>query len=133
MERIVSIIEQLPEMAHSKVASSEEIVCAEQKLNLKFAEEYKQYLLNFGMAWSDIIALSGIIDDEEYSVVELTQKIKPYHLNVPEDFYVIEDVGVDGLVIWQNATGTVFQSIPNHAPVKIFDSLADFLEYQMED
>lgn len=133
MKTIIQIIEQLPEMKYTSPASLEEIKNAEMALNLVFAEEYKDYLMTFGLAWSDIIVLSGIIDDEEYSVVELTKEIKSMQPEIPDDFYVIEDVGVDGLVIWQNATGTIFQSIPNHAPVKIFDSLVDFLKYQMED
>lgn len=76
MKTIISIIEQLPEMEYSSPASLEEIKCAELELDLVFAEEYKDYLMTFGLVWSDIIALSGIIDDEEYSVVELTKEIK---------------------------------------------------------
>lgn len=132
MNTIISTIRRLPEMEHSVPASADDIRQAERELNLFFAEEYKAYLSAFGAAWSDIIALSGIIDDEEYSVVELTKAVKAIVPNVPKDFYVIEDVGVDGLVIWQNVTGAVYQSVPNCPPVKIFDSLSDFLAHQMD-
>lgn len=130
---IVSIIKKLPAMAHYLPASQEDIKTAEEKLNLIFADDYKEYLSHFWAVQSDIIAISGIIDDEDYNVVELTNKMKLFEPNIPSNFYVIEDVGVDGLVIWQNETGAIYQSIPNREPVKIFDSLADFLNHQIED
>lgn len=133
MKDILEIIESLPEMEFLAPVSESEIKQAEMELKLTFSEEYRKYLLTFGAVWSDIIALSGIIDDEDYSVVELTKKIKSLQPNIPEDFYVIEDVGVDGLVIWQNSAGLVFQSIPNFKPVMIFDSLSAFLVHQIED
>ena len=80
MNTIISTIRRLPEMEHTAPASADAISQAERELNLFFAEEYKKYLSFFGAVWSDIIALSGIIDNEDYSVVELTKKIKTIHL-----------------------------------------------------
>lgn len=96
---IISIIKELPKMKFSGPVDEEEVSKVENELNLVFAEDYKKYLLNYGFAWSDIIVISGITDDEEYSVVDLTKKLKPIYKNIPSNFYVIEDVGVDGLVI----------------------------------
>ncbi len=120
-------------MDHLAPASIEDVSEAEKKLSLEFADEYKEYLLSFGAVWSDIIALSGIIDDEDYEVVALTNKLRLMNPQVPLGFYAIEDVGVDGLVIWQDKTGAVFQSIPHHNPVKVFDNLSCFLQHQIED
>ena len=128
---IISIIKELPEMKFSGPVDEEEVSKAENELNLVFAKDYKEYLLNFGFAYSDVIAISGIIDDEAFNVVDLTKKFKPIYKNIPSDFYVIEDVGVDGLVIWQDSLGVIYQSIPNHDPVKIFDNLSDFLKEQI--
>ena len=130
---IISIIEKLPEMQYSFPASEEDIIKAEKELNVVFADEYKKYLLTFGAVQSDIIAISGIIDDEDYNVVNLTKRLKLSNKNIPDNFYVIEDVGVDGLVIWQSVDGTIYQSIPTSKPVKIFASLSEFLNYQMEE
>lgn len=130
---ILSIIEKLPEMQYFFSASEEDVFKAEKELNLVFADEYKKYLLAFGAVQSDIIAISGIIDDYDYNVVNLTKKLKLSNKNIPDNFYVIEDVGVDGLVIWQSSDGTIYQSIPNSKPVKIFGSLSEFLNYQIEE
>lgn len=130
---ILSIIEKLPEMQYFFSASEEDVFKAEKELNLVFADEYKKYLLAFGAVQSDIIAISGIIDDYDYNVVNLTKRLKLSNKNIPDNFYVIEDVGVDGLVIWQSSDGTIYQSIPNSKPVKIFGSLSEFLNYQIEE
>ena len=123
----------LPELRPSLPASEAEITNAEKELNLEFADEYREYLLAFGSVWSDIIAISGISDDEDYEVVALTKKLRGFNPHIPLTFYAIEDVGIDGLVIWQDKTGAVYQSIPNQEPVKIFDHLSDFLKHQMVD
>ena len=133
MTNIIETIHRLPDMEHAVPAGQDEILRAEHALGLRFAEEYRQYLSAFGAAWSDIIVISGILDAEDYHVVSLTQRMRSVNPDSPSTFYAIEDVGVDGLVIWQDHTGTVYQSIPNHPPVKIFDSLSAFLDYQMED
>ncbi len=133
MSNIIAAIQKLPGMESGTPAGAEEIRTAEEELHLHFAEEYKEYLSVFGAVCSDIIAVSGLCEDEDYAVVELTKKLRSIQANIPLDFYAIEDVGVDGLVIWQDKTGTVYQSIPNYDPVRIFDSLSDFLNHQIED
>lgn len=133
MSEIVSVISQLPEMEHAVPATESEVAAAETALGLAFAPEYREYLLHFGAAFSDIIAVSGLCDDPDYNVVTLTQALRPHHQPVPRSCYAIEDVGVDGLVVWQDATGTVYQSVPGSEAMKVFDSLAAFLSYQLED
>lgn len=131
MNDIIKTIKELPELRYSGPVDEGTIYKTEKDLGLVFAEEYKKYLLNFGFAYCDVIAISGIIYDEEFNVVDLTKKFKSIYKNIPSDFYVIEDVGVDGLVIWQDSLGVIYQSIPNHDPVKIFDNLSDFLKEQI--
>lgn len=133
MSEILATIQKLPGMEYLSPASADEIQNAEETLNLRFAEEYKEYLSVFGAVCSDIIAISGICEDKDYAVVELTKKLRSIQPNIPLGFYAIEDVGIDGLVIWQDQTGAVYQSVPNYEPVRIFDSLSGFLKHQIED
>ena len=133
MSDIIGTVNRLPKMEHSTSASEEQFFHAEEILGLCFSEEYRQYLSAFGAAWSDIIAISGITDDDAYSVVSLTNRLRKVNPGISPTFYAIEDVGVDGLVIWQDHTGSIYQSIPNHPAVKVFESLSAFLNYQLED
>jgi len=133
MSNIISVLKKLPGMEYLSPANEQDIKNAEANLNLKFADEYKEYLSSFGFVFSDIIAVSGICDDEDYEVVALTNKLRLINRHIPLDFYAIEDVGVDGLVIWQNQTGAIYQSVPHLEPVLIFNNLSDFLQHQIED
>ena len=46
---------------------------------------------------------------------------------IPHNLYVIEDTGIDTIVVWQNEKGQIFQSAVGLEPVKICDSLIEFL------
>ena len=41
--------------------------------------------------------------------------------------YVIENTGVDGILILQNAKSEIFNIMPNAKPEKKFNSLAEYL------
>ena len=129
---IISTIKKLPSMESLSPANSETIKIAEETLKLKFAEDYKKYLSTFGAVCSDIIAISGISDKSYINVLNLTLKARSANEQIPPNFYVIEDVGVDGLIIWQDETGAIYQSTPLKAPKKINDNLSDYLEYVLK-
>ena len=129
MSNIIFTIKKLPEMESFLPVSNEIIESIEEKLKIKFAEDYKEYLLTFGAVCSDIISISGICDDSYMNVIDLTLDAKSVNEQIPKNFYVIEDIGVDGLVIWQDETGAIYQSIPFRAPEKIYNSLSEYLEY----
>jgi len=133
MENIISIIKKLPEMESFAPVNNETIKIVEEKLNVKFAEDYKEYLLTFGAVCSDIIGISGICDESYMNVLDLTLDAKSVNEQVPQNFYVIEDVGVDGLVIWQDETGAIYQSIPNRPPENIYNTLSEYLEYVLNN
>lgn len=42
--------------------------------------------------------------------------------------YVIENVGIDGLIYSQDAIGAVYQLLPNRPIVKVADSLLQYIE-----
>ena len=42
--------------------------------------------------------------------------------------YVIENTCVDGIIIWQDTIGSIYQTQPNLKPKKIADSLAEYVE-----
>jgi hypothetical protein len=49
--------------------------------------------------------------------------------------YVIEELGVDGIAIWQNSKGEIFQTIPRKEvkPEKIYDTFLEYLENEVLD
>ena len=49
---------------------------------------------------------------------------------VPDDWYVLENAGIDGIIIWQDKTGRIYQTMPNGQKEYIADSLAEYLDKQ---
>lgn len=128
MSNIIEIIKTLPKMSGYTPASKIEISNAEIQLCLNFAEEYKIYLAEFGEASAKGIELTGIINAEYINVVSATKEKWKLYPQVEHNLYVIEDTLVDGIVIWQDSSGTVYQTTPNSEPVKIAESMAQYLK-----
>ena len=127
MDKLISRIEQLQGLRFTGGVSSEDISDAETLLNLTFAEDYKLYLSKFGQIEAEGIELSGLSNKRLTSVVVLTQDERKM-LSIPPKHYVIENVGIDGLIYSQDATGTVYQLLPNRPIVKVADSLLQYIE-----
>lgn len=50
-------------------------------------------------------------------------------ISVPDDFYVLEEANIDGIVIWQDSNGIVYKTYPGcEKPKQIFQSFAEYLE-----
>ena len=132
MTKIVKLINSLPNLLTLKPATAKEITEAEIRLGVGFAEDYKEYLATFGAIMAEGIELSGIAKSEHRNVVSLTKKERELNSKVPYNMYVIENTGVDGIIIWQDTNGTVYQTQPNIAPRPIAASLADYIEKQLK-
>lgn len=110
-----------------KSATEEQINEAEQQLGVRFADEYKEYLKAFGAVIADGIELTGIAKSEHRNVVSLTKKERELNSKVPNTMYVIENTCVDGIIIWQDTEGVVYQTSPNTEPAKIASSLYEYI------
>lgn len=127
MKKIIGVINNLPDLLPLKPASDTQITDAELQLRVSFAEEYKDYLSEFGAIMADGIELSGIAKAEHRNVVALTKKERELNPKVPNTMYVIENTCVDGIIIWQDTKGDIYQTQPNMEPKKIADSMAEYV------
>lgn len=130
MSRIIEIINNLPELLSMKPATEEQITDAEIDLAISFSDEYKEYLRAFGSIMADGIELSGITKSEYRNVISMTKQEWELNSNVPHTMYVIENTHIDGIVTWQDNSGCVYKTEPNKKPVKIADSMAEYLIYR---
>lgn len=131
MTNIVDVINALPNMLPLQPATDGQITDAELQLEQPFADEYKAYLSAFGAVIADGIELTGITKAEHRNVVLRTQQERALNGKVPRTMYVIENTGVDGIIIWQDKNGSIYQTSPNTNPTKIAASLADYIKKQM--
>ena len=125
---IVELINSKDNLISLSPISMEKIKESEKKLELKFNEEYKKYVTTFGAIVYDGHELTGICKTTRLNVINVTKEETQYNNFVPKDWYVIESLGIDGIVIWQNEIGEIYQTIPNENIKKIYDSLYEYIK-----
>jgi hypothetical protein len=108
--------------------SEERIKEAEEKLKLKFAAEYRKYLLEFGVASAFGHEFTGLCEFPRLNVVEKTIKERENNKNIPDNLYLIEHANIDGIIVWQSETGFVYITRYNTHPEKISNSLAEYID-----
>ena len=128
MSTVISAIKALPSVLPLKPATEPEIVDAEEQLSLRFADDYRQYLAAFGAVLADGLELTGIAKSKTRDVVSVTMQEWEINQNVPMTLYVIENVGIEGIVVWQDQSAQIYRSMPHNAPIKIAASLVEYVE-----
>lgn len=128
MNDIINVINSKDGVIHGKETNENEIKQAESELGLRFADDYRNYIKQFGCMVIGSREFTGISLQENYNVVSTTKAQRNYNKNIPENSYVIEQLNIDGIIIWQSSNGEVFQTSPNTAPMKIADSLVEYIQ-----
>lgn len=124
---IVNIVQCMPDFIGGNGRSEIEIENAEKILSVIFAKDFRTYLLEIGIACFDGHELTGICTSPRLNVVDVTLNERTNNSSVPNDWYVIEQANIDGIVIWQNSEGTIFQTGHTTNPKKIADSLLEYI------
>lgn len=127
MKSIVETIQSLPNMISFKPATNREIMNAEIELRVSFAEEYKSYLLAFGAIVATGIELTGIAKAKHRDVILVTKQEWDMNVNVPHTMYVIENTGIDGIIIWQSSEGKIYRTTTGSQPVQIAESMNEYI------
>lgn len=128
MSDIVKLIREEEDSVYSgQGVSKNEIKRAENKLKVKFSEEYCVYLKEIGSATVNGHELTTVSEDEELDVVKVTLLEKQRNPDIGA-LYVVERTNIDGIIIWQAASGEIYQAMPKGKAVEICDSLVEYLE-----
>ncbi|MCM1329908.1 MAG: SMI1/KNR4 family protein [Ruminococcus sp.] len=128
MNNFVEKINKIQDFISGNSVEKEKIIEAENLLNLKFSDEYRHYLLNIGVAVADGHEFTGITPIERLNVVNVTLEERKNNPKVPLNLYVIEQANIDGIVVWQTEKGAVFQTAPNSKPIKLCNSLSEYID-----
>ena len=109
-------------------ATPEQISTAEKMLGLSFSQEYREYLSVYGIAAFDGHEMTGISKADRLNVIKVTQEARAKYPNIPADYYVIEQVGVEELIVLQSGNGEIYSCAPNYKLEKICDSLSAYIK-----
>lgn len=128
MTGIISKFRALPFFRCLSGVSEEQITHAEDILVLRFADDYREYLRTFGVASGNGHEFTGICNSKRLNVVDVTLAERDNAVGIPQDWYVLEEADIDGIIIWQCSTGEVFQMQSNGKTVGIAASICEYLE-----
>ena len=107
--------------------SGEAITEAEDTLALKFSDEYRAMLKEYGTILVSNHEIIGLGSSKRLDVVYNTLTERSISKDFPSDQYVIEETGMDGIVITQDKTGTIYQYLQDSPLIKVADSLLEYL------
>ncbi len=127
MEGLIEKIKAAEDFAALNPANEDQIESAENKLGIKFAGDYKEYLQSFGVATFDGRELTGIGTSERLDVVHVTNHARKILADFPKDAYVIEEELVDHVVTMQKSDGSIYAYGPDAVETKIAGSLSEYL------
>lgn len=128
-KNICEFLESCDDFTHSGHTTIEEIREAEKQLNLKFADDYVECLLKYNCVSVEDVEIMGITDFKACSVVyeTISEKESEGHAYIKDEMYLISNIGFDDILAWQDHSGTVYLSEPFRRPVKVADSLAEYI------
>lgn len=124
--KFIEILNAQPDLKHLNPATEVEIQQAEQALMIMFSNEYKEYLLTLGVATAGSHEFTGLCSSPRLNVVDVTLKERELHGHDCDKMYVVEQEGIDNIVVWQASDGKVYRSAPWTAPQLIALSLAEY-------
>ena len=127
MSELINVLKTIPDLYSLQGVEIGEIDSAERALNVVFSPDYREYLAEYGIASANGHELTGICASKRLNVVDVTLDQKARH-SVPSSYYVVEDICVDDIVVWQSADGSIYQSAPGCPPRKICSSLTEYIQ-----
>ncbi len=128
MSDIINFIQNQPDLFFLKGATDEEILQAEKSLGLEFDAEFRKYISVYGVASFNGHELTGICKSRRLNVVDATIEAKEKNTHIPNNFYVVEKLGIDGAIVWQSTDGCLYQTTFYSEPIKIARSLIEYFE-----
>ena len=125
---IVETIRSFDGLRALGTVSLSDIEKAEAELSVSFSSDYKKYTSTFGAISVKGMELTGVVAPAYLNVVAVTKSARRISPSAKHDWYVLMDPHIDGIVIWQDKEGKVYQTAPNCVATEIASSLSEYLK-----
>lgn len=124
---IVEKIKKIPNLYHAQGCTTSQIMNAQKELNLIFPEEFIDYVREYGAISFYGTEWMGLNVDGYLNVVDETKQERKLNDSFPSDCFVIENLGIDGLITIVDGKGIVY-SLQYSRKEKICNSLSEYLQ-----
>lgn len=109
MRRLIAEIEQKYKVYHASGCSADEVITAEKELGIKFSDEYREYLMEYGAVSFGSNEFTGLGVDDYINVVKVTEHEKKLNVTFPQRSIVIQNLDIEGISIVQDEEGAIYQ------------------------
>ncbi len=126
MSDIVNKIKSIEKLYQAKGCSFKQLKDAQNELGLSFPEEFVDYVKAYGAISFYGTEWTGLNVEGYLNVVQVTKQEKELNSSFPVNCFVLENQGIDGLIVICNEEGQVF-NLQYDKLEKIHDSISDYL------
>ncbi len=133
MKKFTELLKEKNNFVSLLGAPPEQIREAEELLETCFAQDYREYVAEFGAASFDEHELTGICTPARLNVVCVTQRARMENPFVPQAYYVIEEENIDGMLIWQNPHGGIYCTMTTGQIEKIAENMTEYLSFPRQE
>ena len=127
-KELEKVVADLDDLVIYGPKTEEEVAEAERQLGVKFAADYRSYVLKYGCISGSGMELTGVTGNGGYiDVVQSTLDQREYDDKFPKKAYVIHDWAYDGIVAVQYPNGKIYAMGPGYKTKKMNDSLAEYI------
>jgi hypothetical protein len=126
MQTFAEYVRSCEDALHGPGVAEERIVAAQEALGCAFAEDYRDYLRTCGTALVNADELTGL-GVARLDVVAATRGARLHAPSLPPDLYLVEETGMDGVAVWQNAAGTLFAVGWDAVPQPLDETLLEYV------
>ncbi|MBF1213384.1 SMI1/KNR4 family protein [Fusobacterium pseudoperiodonticum] len=127
MTLIIEKINKIEKLYHTEGCSFKQIKEAQLELGITFPDEYIDIIKKYGAISFYGTEWTGLNVGGYLNVVSATKQEREMNSAFPLDCFVLENQGIDGLIIICNEKGEVF-SIQYSKIEKIYSSISDYLD-----
>ena len=127
MKTIIEKINTIKNLYHAKGCTYKQIKDAQEKLEIIFPDDYIDILREYGAISFHGTEWTGLNVDDYLNVVSVTEKEREMNNSFPSDCFVLENQGIDGLIVICNEAGEVF-NLQYSKIEKIHDSISSYLD-----
>ena len=126
--KVIEEIREIGKLYHAQGCDESQIKKAEKDLNMEFPNEYKEYLKEYGAISFFGTEWTGLNVEDYIDVVRVTVKERELNKNFPLKYFVLENLGIDGLLTIVSENGKVFSWNPDGKINLIAENLVDYLK-----
>ena len=127
MTLIIEKINNIEKLYHTEGCSFKQIKEAQLELGITFPDEYIDIIKKYGAISFYGTEWTGLNVGGYLNVVSATKQEREMNSAFPLDCFVLENQGIDGLIVICNEKGEIF-SIQYSKIEKIYSSISDYLD-----